>query len=760
MHGQRKPPNPWNKNVDQNKRKQNIPNLKSLPTPSEIKFKEVQQKLQAAVKRHVTNYESSSDEEELETTNAIEDILKTYKSTGGKNEYLGRTQSFIEEAFLSGAATCLICISKIKRDDSIWSCTSCYGFFHLMCIQRWSKDTIIQRKHALGEQTLVQQIKLFWCCPKCRFEYTSEDIPNKYLCFCKKTEYPKFHPYLVPHSCGEICKKDLIPNCGHKCLLLCHPGPCPPCPVTVSVSCFCGSQTARVQRCSNKEWSCGNPCGKILKCEKHSCSDPCHPGNCKPCPKKSIQKCMCKSQKNYETVLYHYGSVRRYAAHINKPQAWSKLSATAPTLAILTLCTSSGTPSNVDHLKRKQERFSDPTSDVGFMGVCNKLLKCGHHRCQLVCHSGECDECELNKPRTCSCGKTTYQIPCTDETPNCLDTCDKVLDCGIHRCNQRCHKEICGVCLETVVKSCRCGLHSKEIQCYKPYFCETKCKKLKDCNKHPCNRKCCDGNCPPCEKPCGRTLNCGNHKCNSICHRGPCYPCAQTDTVSCKCGSTKTTVPCGYKHKTKPLNVIGLAFLKRSGILKLDDTVLRHTLERGNLPACGISLLVTLKFTLPPDCHHEKREYHRCHFGDCPPCRQTCRKFRSTCNHPCSAPCHSSVLVKIEGEKPSMPWEQKKTQLEKRALPCPDCAVLVSVTCLGEHETVNWPCYLAKPSSCYRLCGRMLECGNHTCNLPCHTVELAPDKVMCDDVSKEKGAFTTLFCFNPMTICPHVKKHF
>jgi hypothetical protein len=47
-------------------------------------------------------------------------------------------------------------------------------------------------------------------------------------------------------------------------------------------------------------------------------------------------------------------------------------------------------------------------------------------------------------------------------------------------------------CLEIVEKSCKCGLHSKEVQCYKLYTCETKCKRMKDCNKHPCNKKVCN----------------------------------------------------------------------------------------------------------------------------------------------------------------------------------------------------------------------------------------------------------------------------
>lgn len=107
-------------------------------------------------------------------------------------------------------------------------------------------------------------------------------------------------------------------------------------------------------------------------------------------------------------------------------------------------------------------------------------------------------------------------------------------------------------CLEVVTRRCRCGLHMKELPCQKEFLCETKCKQIKDCGKHPCNRKCCDGNCSSCEKPCGRNLRCGIHKCASACHRGPCYPCRITVSIKCKCGGTSITVPCGRQKKTKP----------------------------------------------------------------------------------------------------------------------------------------------------------------------------------------------------------------
>ena len=60
--------------------------------------------------------------------------------------------------------------------------------------------------------------------------------------------------------------------------------------------------------------------------------------------------------------------------------------------------------------------------------------------------------------------------------------------------------------------------------------------------------------------------------------------------------------------------------------------------------------------------------------------------------------------------------------------------VRVPVTCLGGHEIYDWPCYVANPTSCQRKCGRLLGCGNHTCNLLCHTVEGAPDKVLVSNL--------------------------
>ena len=46
-------------------------------------------------------------------------VLQLYSQIGGKSEDLGRTQRFLEDAFQSGAATCLICIGSVKRNDAV-----------------------------------------------------------------------------------------------------------------------------------------------------------------------------------------------------------------------------------------------------------------------------------------------------------------------------------------------------------------------------------------------------------------------------------------------------------------------------------------------------------------------------------------------------------------------------------------------------------------------------------------------------------------
>ncbi|XP_058459485.1 NF-X1-type zinc finger protein NFXL1 [Malaya genurostris] len=648
--------NPWHQNptaepASNNQRPKTVTGKKSSKTTadndenflkqSEEKFNQAHRKHVESAKKYTQQYESSEDEDEGDTASQeiLGTVLKNYTGYGGD---IDKTQEYLQNLLESRSAVCLICIGAVKRADSIWSCRNCYTFFHLLCIQRWANDSVSLKRisheqqegyyNNRGEYVPKPALYVHWDCPKCRKEYEPVDIPRHYECFCSKEQNPQNHLWLIPHSCGETCQKRLVPDCGHSCVLLCHPGPCPPCPQTISISCKCGQSAPKTIRCSQRSWTCLKTCKQKRNCGIHECGKVCHSADeCPPCQSRSKQKCLCGS-------------------------------------------------------KTKEVNCSESDWQCG--KVCGNKFACGLHSCEKNCHSGSCGECPQGLPRTCPCGKTSTVASCSEEIGTCGDTCQKFLECQVHRCSERCHPGQCGQCLELIKKSCRCGYMSKEVACHKQLSCETKCKNIRSCNKHPCNRKCCDGDCPPCDKLCGKTLPCGKHKCSSLCHHGPCFPCNLKAQVKCRCGGTTVDVPCGREKK------IGS-------------------------PKCRLPCRIHSK------CHHTNP--HSCHQGECPPCQQVCALVNDStkCEHLCGAKCHDAVRVvtKDKNHKPVGPWDVPMEIVEIKKLPHPQCEVKVPVTCIGGHETSLWPCYNSKPATCGRACGRALRCGVHTCPLPCHTVK-------------------------------------
>ncbi|XP_064481964.1 NF-X1-type zinc finger protein NFXL1-like [Ornithodoros turicata] len=609
-------------------------NTDTAPVASR-RFDEACRQIQEQSKKFLLDTEnaesSSSSEDELETEKILSKVINSYADIHQGEGDLRKTVQFLTDNLVSGATVCLVCIESVKRNEAVWSCNGCYCILHLGCIQKWAKDSTFQQTSTPDQPAFSSQ----WNCPKCRKGYRGTENLSKYLCFCGKVADPAFDPWLVPHSCGQMCEQDLKPSCGHRCLLLCHPGPCPPCPKMVRSTCYCEKATPQPRRCGSKLWSCGNVCKKRLSCGQHSCEQICHGGECQPCSKESRQKCSCGS------------SVQ------------------------LRPCASPRWQCNK---------------------VCGRPLSCGHHSCEVICHSGSCGSCPKAGARSCPCGKSQSQLPCTVDVPPCGDTCDKTLECGLHRCSQRCHTGPCGSCLQMSVKRCQCSAREKSVPCSKPYYCETKCKRTRDCRRHPCNKKCCNGSCPPCEQPCNRMLACKNHKCTSRCHQGPCYPCHEKIDLSCRCGSTKVSVPCGREKVAKT-------------------------------PNCTKPCMV------PPDCHHPQRLKHPCHNGRCPSCGQKCGKTLS-CGHVCSATCHTAVYTKIieNQAKRAGPWEPLPTaRWDLVTKPCPPCQVPMEKECRGKHSIQSFPCSELRPYSCGRDCGRLLACTNHRCSEECHVVEEAPD---------------------------------
>lgn len=623
--------------------------MKTMKTQSNTNNHHHQRKQKpVAVKevKKVADYESS-DEEDL-PEDVLKSVFKNCDAQSGSVEALTNAFNF--------GAVCVICISKVKRTDKIWSCTGtenakgCFCFFHLACIQRWANDSLAQKRVTQsrdegyytpsGDFVPPKRGEIYWDCPKCRQSYMPEEIPRDYLCFCRKTYDPVDQQWLIPHSCGELCMKKA--SCSHSCLLLCHPGPCPPCPQILTTRCECQKSPPKAIRCFEGKWRCGKKCGKKLNCG-HMCEMICH-SECPPCEKKKKQICRC------------------------------------------------GT-------KTAERRCCDPQFTC--TKVCGKFYNCGVHMCNKICCSG-CGNCDYGERKTCPCGKQkvsdlqsfhfgfdyvgrnfletfnfclSLQVSgiCTEEVTSCGDTCGKLLPCGLHTCLQRCHQGECSECLVIVEKPCRCGLFTKEVPCSKVYTCETKCKNPRSCKSHACSRKCCTNDCPPCDKLCGKTLSCGKHKCSSLCHQGYCYPCNEEAELKCRCGATTKTIPCGREKKSKP-------------------------------PKCYQAC------TLKSKCRHT--QHHSCHFNKCPPCGQKCGEILP-CGHDCAARCHDYVKVKTKDKnfKPSTPWEFAEEKIEYKNLEHPQCEHKVEVRCIGSHETALWPCYNSRPASCGRPCARKLKCG-------------------------------------------------
>lgn len=109
--------NPWNLPKEQKPKFDSEKNKKNAKN-SVKKFNEVQLEHITAAKKHIQNYESSSEEEDddLEYDKLIQSVFREYN---GDQNQLKKTQEFLENVFQSGTATCLICIATVKRSDYV-----------------------------------------------------------------------------------------------------------------------------------------------------------------------------------------------------------------------------------------------------------------------------------------------------------------------------------------------------------------------------------------------------------------------------------------------------------------------------------------------------------------------------------------------------------------------------------------------------------------------------------------------------------------
>uniref|UniRef100_A0A674C357 Nuclear transcription factor, X-box binding 1 n=1 Tax=Salmo trutta TaxID=8032 RepID=A0A674C357_SALTR len=515
---------------------------------------------------------------------------------------------------------CMVCCEVIRVMAPVWSCHSCFHVFHLNCIKKWARSPASQ----------ADETNDGWRCPAC--QNVVFQPPNIYKCFCGKATNPEFQRSEIPHSCGDMCgKKRSGADCRHPCNILCHPGPCPQCPASVTKACICG-RTSQPMRCGQATAiHCDKQCGATLNCSEHTCTQVCHSGLCQPCPLQVKQVCYC-------------GVVSREV-----------------------LC---GTD---------KDRF-DGSGHFCCQKACGKMLDCEAHRCEQVCHPGPCRPCPRSPRlvRSCPCGQTALakllelgypeRRGCSDPIPSCGKTCSKPLPCGssetIHICEKLCHEGSCGPCSLTSTIKCKCGSKTK-VSFRKQgliFTCEKRCLKKRSCGRHKCGELCCVGAEHKCSLICGYKLNCGLHRCQELCHRGNCQPCWQTsfDELACHCGVSVLFPPiaCG----TKPPECKNPCTRRH----ECDHPVFHNCHSEEKCPPCtyltqkwcmgkherrsnipchlqDISCGLACNKVLLCDLHRCRRICHRAECLAEGVCRQPCLLPRPNCGHPCNAPCHKGT---------------------------------------------------------------------------------------------------------------------
>ncbi|XP_033111104.1 transcriptional repressor NF-X1-like isoform X2 [Anneissia japonica] len=548
----------------------------------------------------------------------------TEKNEGQKQSLESQTGTLIEQ-LTNQSYECMVCCDAIKAAAPTWNCQNCFAVFHMKCIKRWARSNIHQLETE-GES---------WMCPGCRSPVSK--VPYVYKCFCGKMRDPPHIPGETPHSCSNVCSRKRSPvlQCPHLCNILCHPGPCPPCPANVTVHCLC-KKSQQTTRCgSGHVYRCEDTCGKMRNCGIHQCQEVCHSGDCDPCQEKITQDC--------------------FGQHTSRDVVCGGEQALIP-------------------CEEKESGIYSCLSE------CGRELDCGFHKCKIPCHPGDCEPCQLgpDKLNRCPCNQTLLsdlealvRTSCRDPIPTCNKNCGRPLKCGgeseLHLCQSKCHEGECPACVTgTSSVKCRCGNRFVDISCKdlinlppeEQLKCDRKCNKKMHCGRHKCQNKCCINTEHVCIQQCGRWLTCRQHRCEEPCHLGNCHQCYNVsfDELYCYCGQQMLMPPihCG----TKPPVCDQLCTRSHP----CDHAVRHQCHSEAECPPCtelcskscmgGHEIRNSIpcylrEFTCGNPCGKElpcgqHRCRKRCHNDPCDsaPCDQTCMVIRSDCGHPCGAPCH------------------------------------------------------------------------------------------------------------------------
>jgi hypothetical protein len=227
-----------------------------------------------------------------------------------------------------------------------------------------------------------------WPCRHCRAEIVAAPPTSELVCWCGRSRRPG-----IDRSCAAPCPLRL---CAHPCPRRCHPGRCPPCTLQLHMPCHCGRGT---------QISCADVTAAVT-----NRASPTAPA---PAPSAPAGGRAAAGRSPSPPVLA--GSP---AAPLTAPAAAVAAAVDAPEggggrgggggggggsgtralqLAVFPLPAPSLSPAAATVSASSTAAAGTPAggdcpSDLIFScgGVCDRPLACGRHRCERVCHPGQC----------------------------------------------------------------------------------------------------------------------------------------------------------------------------------------------------------------------------------------------------------------------------------------------------------------------------------------------------------------------------------
>ena len=366
----------------------------------------------------------------------------------------------------------------------------------------------------------------------------------------------------------------------------------------------------------------------------------------------------------------------------------------------------------------------DSESDFCCNEICGKQLNCGkvNHLCKAVCHTGSCmkflkkgkcyecmAECrdklynflknsvEKKLNRECyeaehmthfaSC-LTSYifngELPCKEHTIQInTDQCLKLLlrlfevsgDCLLENL-----KKFIPICEQVVENSCACRNKKMKVSCFKLNYPEDILDFLGIVRENPIEK---------CNRICKTLKNCGIHKCDRIC-------CNLRDM---KIRNYSIQDPNGYH----------LCFKICGKLLSCGKHNCENYCHKG---ACKPCAYIIHEGEIKCTCGSTvKKAPYIC--GTILECNNPC-SVKRPCGHPCPLKCHIGS--------------------------CPPCEVLVEKKCrCGKKSFENIKCGDTKILLCNKICGCILPCGVHFCQIKCHDhTDEYDEKYICKMICNRK----------------------